>query len=301
VLLVALFALGAACSAIQILVPFAAAMAAPERRGRVIGDVMSGVMTGILLSRPLASAIADASDWRAFYGASAVFMAAVSALLAALLPERKPEQRTRYAALIASLWSLLRGEPVLRRHALTAGLSMAAFSVFWTAVALRLAEPPFGLSQAGIALFALVGAGGAAVTPLAGRAGDRGWTQATTIAAHCSIVGAFALAAWTGGASAAGASLALISMGAAAVGLDVGVTADQTLGRRAVALLRPEARGRLNGLYVGLFFLGGAAGSAAVGPLWAQGGWALICAVGGALGLAGLIVDLAGGRERPHD
>jgi hypothetical protein len=31
--------------------------------------------------------------------------------------------------------------------------------------------------------------------------------------------------------------------------LDVGVTADQTLGRRAVNLLRPEARGRLNGLF----------------------------------------------------
>src|SRR5262249_18712827 len=132
----------------------------------------------------------------------------------------------------------------------------------------------------------------------AGRAGDRGWTRATTIAAHCSIIVAFALAAWAGRTSGAGASLALAFMGFAAIGLDVGVTADQTLGRRAVALLRPEARGRLNGLYVGLFFLGGAAGSATVGFLWAQGGWAMICAVGGALGLAALTVDLIGGRER---
>src|SRR5581483_6281844 len=53
VLLAALFMLGAASSAIQILVPLAAAMASPALRGRVIGDVMGGVMIGILLSRPI--------------------------------------------------------------------------------------------------------------------------------------------------------------------------------------------------------------------------------------------------------
>ena len=35
-------------------------------------------------------------------------------------------------------------------------------------------------------------------------------------------------------------------MGASAVLLDIGVTGDQTLGRRAVNLLQPKARGRLN-------------------------------------------------------
>jgi hypothetical protein len=65
---------------------------------------------------------------------------------------------------------------VLQRSALTASLTMAAFSVFWTSVALRLAEAPYDLDQRGIALFALVGAGGTLVTPLAGRAGDLGWT-----------------------------------------------------------------------------------------------------------------------------
>jgi len=67
-LLAVLFVLGAACSAIQILVPLAATMTPPERRGRVIGDVMGGLMIGILLSQPLASFIADVSSWRAFYG-----------------------------------------------------------------------------------------------------------------------------------------------------------------------------------------------------------------------------------------
>ena len=79
--------------------------------------------------------------------------------------------------------------------------------------------------------------------------------------------------------------------------LDTGVTTDQTLGRRAVQLLRPEARGRLNGMFVGLFFVGGALGSLVSGFAWAQGGWTLSCAIGAALGAIALLVDVFGGRD----
>lgn len=290
-LLVVLFVLGAACSAIQILVPIAAAMAAPERRGRVIGDVMSGLMVGILLSRPLASFIADARGWRAFYGASAVALAVLAFVLALRLPRRRPAARSTYPRLIASLWRLLSAEPILRRRALTASLMMAAFSLFWTSVALRLAQPPFALSQRGIALFALAGASGAVVAPLFGRAGDRGWTRPATFAAHLASIGALALAAWAGSVESGAAASPLVLMGVSAVLLDLGVVGDQTLGRRAVNLLQPEARGRLNGLFVGLFFLGGAVGSAIAGFAWARGGWPAICAIGAAFGFAALLVD----------
>jgi predicted MFS family arabinose efflux permease len=292
-LLATLFLLGAACAAIQILVPIAASMAPPEHRGRVIGDIMSGLMAGILLSRPLASGIADGFGWRAYYAASGVAMGLLTLVLALRLPRRQPAGRIGYGALIASLWHLLRAEPVLRSRALTASLVMAAFSVFWTAVALRLAQPPFDLGQRGIALFALVGAGGAAVTPIFGRAGDRGWTRPATIACHITIVIAFAVAAW-GGSDATSPVLSLVLLGASAVLLDVGATGDQTLGRRAINLLRPEARGRLNGLFVGLFFLGGAVGSALAGLAWAAGGWSLVCLIGAGFGLAALVVDVLG-------
>jgi hypothetical protein len=85
-------------------------------------------------------------------------------------------------------------------------------------------------------------------------------------------VAALALAAWAGSWTAMPPDLALTLLGASAVLLDVGVSADQTLGRRAVNLLRPEARGRLNGLFVGLFFIGGALGSATTGLAWSAGG-----------------------------
>jgi predicted MFS family arabinose efflux permease len=299
-LLVVLFVLGAACSAIQILVPIAASMAPPERRGRAIGDVMSGLMIGILLSRPLASLIADAFGWRAFYGLSAVMLGFIAAVLGRRLPRRRPQATSNYPTLIISLWQLLRDESVLRLRALTASLAMAAFSLFWSAVALRLARAPFGFDQRAIALFALVGAVGAAVTPVVGWAGDRGWSRATTVASHVAIVAAFALAAWAGVPDGGAALVPVILMAASAILLDVGVTGDQTLGRRAVNLLSPAARGRLNGLFVGLFFLGGGIGSALAGLAATSGGWPMVCVIGAAFGIAALVIDWIGHRVHPH-
>ncbi len=293
-LLATLFILGAACSAIHVLVPVAASLVPPEQRGRVIGDVMGGLMIGIVLSRPLASVITANFGWRAFYGVSACALATLTFTLAARLPERWPAARSTYPFLIASLWHLLRAEPVLRRRALTASLTMAAFSLFWTAVALRLMQSPFELDQGEIALFALVGAAGAAATPLVGRAGDLGWTRSGTITSHLLMVAAFALAGWAGSSHVATPLLPLILMGAGAVLLDIGVVGDHNLGRRVINLLQPEALGRLNGLFVGLFFLGGAAGAATAGIAWAWGGWIAVCLIGAACGIAALLVDWTG-------
>ncbi|MEJ2623774.1 MAG: MFS transporter [Pseudolabrys sp.] len=293
--LVLLFALGAASSAIQVLVPIAASMAAEHRRGRVIGDVMSGLMIGILLARPFASGIASAFGWRAFYVASAALMTVLALVLGFRLSVRRPVQRQSYGRLIVSLWHLLRDEPVLRRRSLLAALVMAAFSLFWTAIALRLAQPPFDYTQRGIAIFALVGVGGAIATPLSGRWGDRGWTRKATVGAHLATIGAFLLIVWAGAAAQTTQYLALVGFGLGAVILDMGVTSDQTLGRRLINLLQPEARGRINGLFVGIFFLGGAVGSATAGFAWASGGWPLVCLTGIGFAVLCLLVDVTMG------
>jgi predicted MFS family arabinose efflux permease len=293
--LAGLFLLGAACCSIQMLVPLAASMAPPEARGRVVGDVMSGVMVGILLSRPLASISADTFGWRSFYVISAVLMAALALILARNLPERRPHPHLNYGQLLASLWSLLRHEPVLRMRSFTAALGLAAFSAFWTAIALRLAEPPFALDQLGIAVFALVGATAALVAPIAGRLGDRGWSFPATVVSHVMIVVGFAVAN-LGGAGSEGnwiAQLALLAVAAAF--LDIGVVGDQTIGRRAVNLLNPEARGRLNALFVGIFFIGGALGAAVTGLAWSWGGWPAVCTLGASFGVAALLADLGTG------
>jgi predicted MFS family arabinose efflux permease len=290
-LLIATFVLGASCAAIQMVVPLVASMVAPARRGQAIGDVMSGLMIGILLSRPLASLIADAWSWRAYYFISAALMAVLAAALARYLPMLRPAAMVGYRALLRSFPELLKEEPVLRVRAWTAALMMASFTAFWAAVALRLPDAPFKLDARGIALFALIGVAGAAATPLAGRWGDRGWARPMLLAAHLLIIGSLALCAWA--ALLESQIAALVMLGIGAILLDVGITTDQTLGRRAINLLRPEARGRLNGLFVAIFFVGGAIGAAAASFAWSYAGWTAVCAVAAVFGVLGLITDIA--------
>ncbi|AIS95987.1 MFS transporter [Burkholderia thailandensis] len=301
--LAAVFAAGAASSVIQMLVPMAASMAPDEQRGRAVGNVMSGLMLGILLSRPLASLIAGTAGWRAFYGTAAAADIAIAAVLAAKLPLRAPSLSTRYAALLRSLWVLVATERVLQRRALSAALSMGAFSAFWTAIGLRLAAAPFDLGLHGIAMFAFAGATGAIVTPFAGLAGDRGWERRALRGAHVAMLAALvalgvAGAGWARFDPAAHPTLALTLLVAGAAALDAGVVADQTLGRRAINLLNPAARGRLNGLFVGLFFVGGSLGAALAGAAWAWAGWSAVCAVGLAFAGAAFALDWIGARRQ---
>ena len=90
--------------------------------------------------------------------------------------------------------------------------------------------------------------------------------------------------------------VALALLAASAVLLDCGVVGDQTLGRRAINLLDPSAIGRRNGLFVGIFFLGGAAGSALAGPMFALAGWTGVCVTGALFGVAALIVSAVSAR-----
>lgn len=291
ILLAATFVLGASCAAIQMVVPLVASMVPPERRGQAIGDVMSGLMIGILLSRPMASLIADSWNWRGYYLTSAVLMTVLGCALARYLPTLQPPTKVSYGAMLRSFPRLLREEPVLRVRSWTAALVMASFTAFWAAVALRLPDAPFKLDAKGIALFALIGVAGAAATPIAGRWGDRGFARPLLIVSHLLIVGALALCAWAGMIESRITALTLLGVGA--VLLDFGITTDQTLGRRAVNLLQPEARGRINGLFVALFFIGGAVGAAAAAAAWSYGGWTAVCAVAATFGVLGFITDIA--------
>jgi len=303
IFLAALFLAGASSSVIQMLVPMAASMASESRRGRAVGNVMSGLMLGILLSRPLASVIAGSIGWRAFYGVAAAADAVLALVLAVRLPRHAPLVSTTYGALLRSLWTLLVSERVLQRRAVSAALAMGAFSAFWTAIGLRLARGPFDFNFYDIAWFALAGAAGVVATPLAGLAGDKRWGRTALLVGHTSmliaLVGSGIVGAgWFGFDATAHKGIAVALLVAGAATLDAGVVTDQTLGRRAINLLNPAARGRLNGLFVGIFFIGGAVGASAAGAAWAWAGWSGVCVVGLAFaGTAFLLGLLPGAHE----
>ena len=286
-----LFVLGASCTVIQILMPTAAAMTEPAHRGRVLGDIMSGLMVGILLSRPAASFLAGIWTWRSFFVGSAICSGLLCATLAIRVPKRRPATNLTYGALIGSLWKLIRNEPVLLKRSVMAAILMAAFNIFWNSIVFVLGAAPFHLEQQGIAIFALVGAGGAVVTPLVGRMADKGMGQRATNIAHVVLFLGFGVAAIGGLVFSLPIYLLLGLLGLSAVTLDVGVLGNQTVGRYMINLLCPEARGRINAIYVGVFFVGGAIGSTAAGMLWASGGWAAICLGGAMCGLLSFVAD----------
>lgn len=278
VFLAASFAVGATASAIQMLVPAAASLAAPQARGAVVGNVMSGLMLGILFSRPLASVVTRALGWRGFFLADATLLATATLCAVPRLPALVPAAKPAYRSLISSLGRLIVSTEVLRRHALYQALLMIGFNAFWTSIAVVLSRAPFKCSATQIAAFAFAGAGGAIAAPLAGLAADRGYARRAKRTAHVIAIVAILCASWALTAPIPSA-LAVAIAAASAFLLDAGVIADQTLGRRAINLLAAETRGRVNGLFTGLFFVGSACGAALSGPVLASSGWLGVAAV----------------------
>jgi predicted MFS family arabinose efflux permease len=267
-------AIGLTSVAVQMLVPLAANLAPDHMRGRIVGNVMSGLLLGILLARPVSSLIADAFGWRTVFFSSAIMMLGLAIVFRTVLPERRPDSSHRYGALLASLLALPLREPVLRHRAAYQFAAFGCFSLFWTAVPLLLAIQ-FGYTQAGIAVFALVGAAGALAAPFAGRLADRNFGRVGTAVALLMVVSAFLLAGVGGILIHSVAVLAV-----AGVVLDAGVQACLVFGQRAIYGLAPTMRSRLNGIFMAMFFCGGALGSALTSPVLTHFGWAGICAMG---------------------
>jgi predicted MFS family arabinose efflux permease len=233
----------------------------------------------------VASFVAQLSgSWHAVFFLSALVMITLGIVLASRLPSRVPQTRLSYGALLASMVELYRTQPVLRRRAFYQFFQFAAFSLFWTVTPLVLAGPAFHLSQAGIAVFALVGVAGAIASPIAGRLADRNLSRPATGLGILSVAIAFLITHL----APEGSRIGLVLMGLAAVLLDFGVSMTLVIGQRAIYGLGTELRSRLNGLFMATFFVGGAIGSALGAWALAEGGWMLASMIG----VAGTVVAL---------
>ena len=120
-------AVGCASVVAQVLVPMAADLAAPERRGQLVGTVMSGLLIGILLSRTLSGLVAAVAGWRTVYWSAAVAMLLLALTLLLALPLESKSPGMGYPALLRSTAALVRREPLLRRRSLIGALGFGAF------------------------------------------------------------------------------------------------------------------------------------------------------------------------------
>jgi predicted MFS family arabinose efflux permease len=283
-------AIGVTSVVVQILVPFAAQLAPADQRGKYVGRVMSGLLLGILLARSLASVTAAAWGWRSIYIISAVAMIVLSAVLWRLLPQHPPAAAVKYGRLLRSAVQLLRDEPVLRRRSLAQALMFGSFSAFWTSISYELIDA-HKLTQLNIAVFALVGAGGAAAALVAGALGDRGLSRAGRGVSIALGVGAMILAGLGSGS--------VILLALAAVLLDFATQGNQVLSQRDIYGLREDARARLNMVYMTSAFIGGAIASTVSGWLYESHGWGAVAVFAAALPLAAGVIWLYDLIRRP--
>ncbi|GGJ83876.1 MFS transporter [Pseudomonas matsuisoli] len=265
----------------QVLVPFAATLASPEERGRVVGTVMSGLILGILLARTVAGALSEIGDWRTVYILASILMLATAVALRFALPHYHQSAGLSYPGLLRSVFTLLKEEPVHRLRTFLGGLGFAIFAIFWTPLAFLLSSEPYGYSDGTIGLFGLAGAVGALAANVAGRMADKGkGTLATTIGL------VFLTASWLPLVFAQ-SSLAALLIGV--VVLDLAVQLSHVSNQNVVYKLRPEARSRLNAGYMTGYFLGGSLGSLLSAALYQHFGWPGVCAAGFTCGAVALV------------
>jgi predicted MFS family arabinose efflux permease len=233
-LVIASAVVGVSGSVAQQIVPFAAELAASNRRGQVVGTVMSGVLCGILLGRAVGGFTGDHWGWRATFWLGAAMSAIVWLMLLIRLPHSEPKTSHSYFGLMKSLMELWREERSLRRATCIQAALFGSFIGLWTILALRL-HAAFGLGADVAGLMGIVGAAGILIAPLAGRVADRRGPHAVIGLGCLIMLLSYAVLGLWG---------SLVGLIVGIILLDFGEQSALISNQHVVYALRPEARSK---------------------------------------------------------
>jgi predicted MFS family arabinose efflux permease len=282
--------IGIAATLAQDCVPAAATLAPEARRGQIVGSVMMGLLLGILLSRVVSGVVAEALGWRTMFVLAAVAVGVLGLVAHRRLPAFAPTTDLPYHTLLGSLLTLWRRHAELRRAAIAQGFLCAAFSAFWSTLAIMLHEPPFSYGSAVAGCFGLAGAAGALAAPIAGRIADYYGPEAVTQLGTALVLVSFA------GFAIAPQSLWWLIAGTLL--FDLGIQASMVAHQSIIYRLDPAARSRLNALLIGSMFTGMAGGSALGSLALLHAGWRGVALLAATCSLAALAVRILAYRER---
>lgn len=259
-----------ACSIVpQLILPLAANLSDDKDRGANIGMIMSGLLVGILASRAVSGSIGFWLGWRAVYYMAAGICLLLIGLMAKRFPQSYPAFKGTYQELMRSMFSYIKSQPVLRETSIINFLAFAIISAFWTTMVLFLANPPFNFQTLQIGLFGIAGAAGALAAPLVGKLSDGNNPRKNLMIGFIFQIISIALFYFTG------SHLYLFVIGI--VLIDIGQQAIHVTNQTRIYTLIPEARNRLNTIFMSVSFIGASCGSALGLFLWDKGGWALFC------------------------
>jgi predicted MFS family arabinose efflux permease len=283
--------IGITTATVHVIVPFATHLASAARRGATIGAILGGLLFGILLARTLSGLLGEWVGWRAIYWLASGLMLLLAVAIRTGLPESQPELQLSWLKLIRSTSALIRQQPVLREATMLGAIFFCSFSAFWTTLVFFLQTPPYHYGSGVAGLFGLVGAAGAVCAPVVGRMADRYGARRNVLVSLIGTLISFVVLYLFGrhmGGLIAGVVL-----------LDIGVQAGHVSNQTRIYALLPEARSRLNMVYMVCYFSAGALGSYAGSVLWQRFGWAGVCGLGCLLLLAGCVIYGSTGQTNP--
>ena len=274
------FLLGLTAASVHVIIPFAAHLAPEQSRGLVLGRVFSGLLLGILLARTFSGIVGAALGWRAVFAIACVMMILCALLIRWRLPKSQPTSTLTWPKLIRSVVPMWRELPMWRDACLTSMLMFSTFSAFWTTLVFFLESPAYHYGSRVAGLFGLVGAAGALCAPLVGHFADRYGARRNVLASLFLNIIAWVVM-WLWGAYLAGLVVGVIL-------LDVAAQATHVSNQTRMYALRPDARSRLNMVYMTLYFIGGSLGSYIATECWDKFGWTGVCVFSEAIMLVAL-------------
>ncbi|WP_368884951.1 MFS transporter [Providencia vermicola] len=286
------FLTGVAATVAQQIVPLAASLSKSSSRGKTVGTVMSGVLAGILAGRAIGGFIGQYFDWRGVFLSGAIMTLLAIFFIARILPSQSlPTPKFNYLAVLRSLRLLWKSEPLLRNATLTQALLFASFSVLWTALPFWLAHRyHYGAGITGS--LAALGLIGILCAPLAGGVSDRQGPFRMVILGVVLMLLAWAVL-W-GWNSIAGMVVGILL-------LDAGEQCVLIANQHTIYSLSPDARNRLNTLFMCVMFIGGACGSLTATWLWeSTHNWTLIVAAGAGLVILGMLIAIRRNTSSPQ-
>ncbi|WP_375194332.1 MFS transporter [Sphingobium sp.] len=270
------FFVGLGCCAAQLMTPYAALLAPPGREGEASSRVLSGVLVGVLLSRMVAGAVEQLAGWRMLYGGSSVCLLLVAAVVARRGVISRNREAMSYGMLMASLGRMIVTMPRLRRHAMNGAITFGMLMAFWGTYAMHV-QSAYGLGPLATGLIGIVGIAGATGASFAGRLVDGGRFRQTQLLAGWLMLVGFGLMALPL------RNLPLLCLAVLLIDLAGGLS--HAANQSSAFRLAPEARGRINSVYMVAYFLGGALSVSLSSLLYLAAGWSAICLYAMALAL----------------
>lgn len=267
----------------QVLVPFAAGLALPQKSPQVVGTLMSGLFMGILLARSIAGLLSTVWSWHAVYLISGFLILFFAGIVWQKLPVSENSAKLKVWQIYASLFTLVRHEPHLIRRGLVGGIGFGILSLIFTTMTFLLANSPYYFNDFQIGLFGIVGLAGVFATPWAGKNIARQKENITSLVSLSLLITAWIPLFF--------AQKFLILYAIGVILAYFGLSALHVLNQNLIYRISPQARSRINSIYMTLYFSGAAIGSFVAVYVWKHWGWMACATIGLCMALVSLVID----------